>query len=290
MSNDKSISVVNFGELSKPADTLIKKVSSAVGGVFEPWQIKRVAKAEAEASLIKAESEIQITELHRRAMHRFVEEEANRQENMETITAKAIPQLGNSSDPSKMEDDWVTNFFDKSRIVSDSEMQDLWSQVLAGEANSPGSFSKRTVNFLGSLDKADARLFSTLCGFGWFLGDVIPLIYNEEDSIYNVVGINFSSLQHLDDIGLVSFNNTGGFMRVGFLKQAQILYYGQSITIEFPNNEKNELNLGKILLSQTGQQLAKICGSKPVDGFMEYVLKEWANKNIIASSPFPKAK
>jgi hypothetical protein len=36
-------SEVNLGELSKPADTLIKKVSSAVGGVFEPWQIKRVA-------------------------------------------------------------------------------------------------------------------------------------------------------------------------------------------------------------------------------------------------------
>jgi hypothetical protein len=28
-------------------------VSSAIGGIFEPWQIKRVAKAEAEAGLIK---------------------------------------------------------------------------------------------------------------------------------------------------------------------------------------------------------------------------------------------
>jgi len=82
MSDDKSLSIVNLGKLSKPADTLIKKVSAAVGGVFEPWQIKRVAKAEAEASLIKANSEIEITDLHRRAMHRFVEEEANRQENM----------------------------------------------------------------------------------------------------------------------------------------------------------------------------------------------------------------
>ena len=63
MSEDKSISLVNVGNLSKPADTLIKKVSGAVGGIFEPYQITRVAKAEA-----KAESEIQINELHRRAM------------------------------------------------------------------------------------------------------------------------------------------------------------------------------------------------------------------------------
>ena len=77
MSDHKSTSLVNLGEISKPANTLIKKVSSAIGGVFEPWQIKRVAKAEAEASLIKARTNIEITDLHRRAMHRFVEEEAS---------------------------------------------------------------------------------------------------------------------------------------------------------------------------------------------------------------------
>ncbi|MGT0150150.1 hypothetical protein ACT691_14130 [Vibrio metschnikovii] len=82
MSDDNSTSLVNLGEISKPANTLIEKVSSAIGGVFEPWQIKRITKAEAEANLIKAESEIQITDMHRRAMHRFVEEEAKRQENM----------------------------------------------------------------------------------------------------------------------------------------------------------------------------------------------------------------
>jgi len=96
MSDDKSISLVDLGKLSKPADTLIKKVSTAVGGIFKPWQIKRVAKAE--AGLIKAKSELEITDLHHRAMHRFVEEEeAKRQENMEAITEKALPQLEDHS-------------------------------------------------------------------------------------------------------------------------------------------------------------------------------------------------
>jgi hypothetical protein len=62
---------------------LIKKVSSAVSGVFKPWQIKRVAEAKAEASLIKANTEIEIEGLRLRAMNRFIEEEANKQENME---------------------------------------------------------------------------------------------------------------------------------------------------------------------------------------------------------------
>ncbi len=69
-------SMINLGELSKPATVLIEKIGDAIGGLFKPYQIKRIAKAEAEAQIIDAETQIQVTELHRRAMHRFVEEEA----------------------------------------------------------------------------------------------------------------------------------------------------------------------------------------------------------------------
>lgn len=275
MADDSSISLVNLGQLSKPADTLIKKVSGAVGGIFAPWQIKRVAKAEAEASLIKAKAEIEITDLHRRAMHRFVEEEAKRQENMEAITEKALPKLESGSDPSKMEDDWVTNFFDKSRIVSDKDMQELWARVLAGEANSPGSYSKRTVNFLGDLDKKDAELFSALCSFGWFIGNFTPLVFNVEASIYNDKGLNFSTLAHLDSIGLVQFDNLSGFVRKGLPKTFTVAYCGQPLTLTMPNEKDNELSIGHVLLTRVGSELAFVCQAPGVEGFVDYVKKEW---------------
>ncbi|MEA3361628.1 MAG: DUF2806 domain-containing protein [Thermodesulfobacteriota bacterium] len=276
MSDDKSISHVNFGKLSKPADTLIKKVSSAVGGIFEPWQIKRVAKGKAEASLIKAKSEIEISDLHRRAMHRFVEEETNRQENMETITEKAIPQLKNSSDPSRMEDDWVTNFFDKSRIVSDSEMQDLWASILAGEANSPGTYSKGTVNFLGDLDKRDAELFLALCSFGWFVGSFTPLIFDAQAPIYNDKGLNFNTLTYLDSIGLIQFSNLSGFSRTGLPKSFAVSYCRQPLNLTMENEEDNKLSIGKVLLTQVGIELALVCRAPSVDGFVDYVKEKWS--------------
>jgi hypothetical protein len=145
MSSDNPL--INIGELSRPATVLIEKISEAVGGVFKPYQIVRVAKAEAEAERIYAESQIQISDLHRRAFHRFFEEEAKKQKNIEEIIRQALPQLDDNSKPEQVEDDWITNFFDKCRLISDTEMQSLWSRVLAGEANSPGSYSKRTVNF-----------------------------------------------------------------------------------------------------------------------------------------------
>lgn len=268
-------SLINLGDIAKPADTLIKKVSKAVGGIFEPYQIKRLAKAEAEAAVIKAQAEIQITELHHRAMHRFIEEEAQKQKNIEDITNQAIPLLSENTDAGKMNDDWVTNFFDKSRIVSDQEMQGLWAHVLAGEANAPGTYSKRTVNFLGDLDKVDADLFSKLCGFGWQIGNFVPLVFDVQATIYEESGINYGALSHLDSIGLVQFNNLSGFRCLQLPKKFCVLYYGQPLLLEMPKDDGNELQVGHVLLTKVGHELAPICGSKPIDGFVEYVKEKW---------------
>lgn len=275
MPNETNNSLINLGDISKPADTLIKKVSKAVGGIFEPYQIKRLAKAEAEAAVIKAQSEIQITYLHRRAMHRFIEEEAQKQQNIEDITNQAIPLLAEQTNAEKMDDDWVTNFFDKSRIVSDKEMQRLWASVLAGEANSPGTYSKRTVNYLGDFDKVDANLFTKLCGFGWQIGNVVPLIFDTNAEIYHKHGINFGTISHLESIGLIQFNHLSGFRRLKLPKTFDVLYYGQPLLLEMPKDSDNELQLGHVLLTNVGQELAPICGSSPVDGFVEYVKEKW---------------
>lgn len=281
--------IINLGDISKPATVLIEKISDAVGGYFKPYQIKRVAKAEAEAEIVRAQAQIEITNLQRRALTRFIAEEAKKQENIETITQKAIPQLEDSSKPEEMENDWIANFFDKCRIVSDEEMQMLWSRVLSGEANAPGSFSKRTVNFLGSLDKNDANLFTALCGFNWLLVDIVtPLVYDSGASIYNEASITFESLTHLDDIGLVSFGSLTGFRRFGFPKRIQTHYYGQPIIVEFKKEKDNEIKAGKVLLTKTGEQLARVCGSKPVEGFMDYVLDNWMKQGLVLAPPYPR--
>jgi len=296
MADGTNNSLINLGDLSKPADTLIKKVSKAVGGVFAPNQIKRLARAEAEAAIIKAQADIQVTDIHRRAMHRFIEEEAKKQENIEEITNKALPLLQEKADASRMDDDWVTNFFDKSRIVSDSDMQKLWARVLAGEANTPGIYTKRTVNFLGDLDKTDAALFAKLCGFGWMIGNVVPLIFDLKNDIYKKNEIDFNAVIHLESIGLVQFENLTNFRRLELPKNPTVFYYGQPVLLEMPKEEDNELELGHVLLTKVGQELAPICGCQPIDGFLDFVKDRWkailpkltAVQDTTASGPTPR--
>ena len=280
--------LVNLGEISKPADTLIKKISGALGGIFEPHQIKRVAKAEAEASLIKAQSEIEITDLQRRAFARWVGEESKKQENIEGIAQKAIPHLKEGASPEKMDDDWITNFFDKCRIVSNDEMQDLWAKILSGEANAPGMFSKRTVNLLGTLERTEAEAFVRLMGFGWNLGEPQPLIFDYTASIYNDAGVTFQVISNLESVGLLRFETFAGFRRQGYPQKAVVFYFGAPIALEFTG--PTEIQTGKVLLTKAGIQLARICESNPVDGFIEYTINEWAKGGVVISSPLDGPK
>ncbi len=272
MSNN---SLVNLGDLSKPVTVLIEKISEAVGGIAAPGQIKRVAKAEAEAAIIKAQSEIEITDQHLRAVQRRIEEDARQQKNIEDITSKAIPHLNEDANPENMDDDWIANLFDKCRIVSDEEMQSLWARVLATEANTPGTLSKRTVNLLSDFDKSDAELFTKLCGFGWMIGNIVPLVFDVQANIYNRHGINFNKLSHLEVIGLIQLGAPTGFKRLGFPKRGIVHYYGKSLLLEMPKDANNELDIGNTLLTKIGQELAPICGSNPVEGFYEYVKEQW---------------
>ncbi|MDE2799396.1 MAG: DUF2806 domain-containing protein [Gemmatimonadota bacterium] len=276
MSQGNSNSLVNLGDLSKPANTLIKKIAKGVGGFFKPFQIKRVAKAEAAAAMIKTQSDIQITDLHHRAVHRWIEEEAQRQLNMETITIQALPHLNEEANPNSMDDDWIVNFFDKSRKVSDSEMQALWARVLAGEANAPGTYSKRTVNFLLEMEKTDAELFSKLCRFGWTIsGHIVPLIFDVDDEIYNRHGINYPTLSHLDSIGIIRLNSLTGFILNRLPKSVVADYYGKQIYLDMPKDTDNVLKIGYMLPTSVGQELTSICESEPVDGFLDYVKDNW---------------
>lgn len=273
-------SLINLGNISKPATVLIEKISEALGGYFKPHQIRRVAKAEAEAEIIKAQAQIEITDLQRRALTRFVAEEAKKQDNIEKITEKAIPQLENSAKPDDVEEDWIANFFEKCRIISDEEMQLLWSKILAGEANSPGTFSRKTVNLLADLDKGDAEIFTQLCRFGWIIGNVVPLVYDVQDEIYNKYGINFNSLSHLESLGLIQFN-IAVFQRLKLPKKFQVFYYGRPVEITMPKESDNALELGKVLLTKAGQELARVSGSQPIEEFFYFVYDKWAKQSYV---------
>lgn len=279
--------------LSVAAKAFVDKISDAISGVARPWQIRRIAEAESDAKLTEAQSEIRISSLQRRAAQRWLAEEEQKQANIESISAKAVPEIKDDAKPDKMDPDWLVNFFDKSRLTSDEEMQAVWAKILAGEANAPGKFAKRTVNLLGSLDKNDAEQFQSLCRFNWRMAiSPIPLIFDTTSAIYAANGINWIGLKHLDEIGLVSFDDVSGMSMASsapneatlpvheWLKRILILSYGADRFMIYPGVGKR-LSLGHVKLSRAGGDLASIFPDAPVAGYLDWVLGVWRQEGAI---------
>jgi Protein of unknown function (DUF2806) len=98
-------SLINLGELSKPATVLIEKVSNAVGILYEPRRIRKRAEAEAEADKVKGLASIELNEIQQRAINRLVHQETRKQENIEAITAQAAESLDKDANPEELEED-----------------------------------------------------------------------------------------------------------------------------------------------------------------------------------------
>lgn len=280
-------SLINLGDLSKPATVLIEKISDAIGVLYKPRQIKRIANAKAEVEKIKALAEIEVSEIQQRALVRLVQEEGKKQENIESITANATSQLKDDAKAEEMDEDWISHFFEKCRNVSDKGMQSLWSRLLAGEANKPRSYSKRTIELVSSLDKSDAHLFTKLCSFAITGDDMFPLVLDYRAEIYRKKAINFGSLNHLDSLGLIKFNNLQHFMFEKLPQNITFFYFGILVAFKLKAESNNKFEIGHVVLTQVGRQLAPICGAQIDHEFLNYLIEHYKKKGIEVNIPLP---
>ncbi len=214
--------------------------------------------------------------------------------NLAKILQKALPQLADEADPSRISDDWAANLKDKARTCSNEEMAQLWAQLLAGEANNPGSYSRKTVNTMADMDPDDALLFRSLCDFR--LIPVNPIVdangvsgftrasaksklavLDDKHEIYTERKVSFDSLARLDWLGLIRYVSVGYEVNHGNDKFAayengnQRLYLAQNGPIRFGNAE----------FTPAGTELSELC--LPIDsaeGFMEYLTDAWRSENV----------
>ena len=134
-------------------------------GQANTMQVIAKAQAEARSTLVSPDAEIQgqiafgglITQ-------RLQFQEEKRQANLGSVVRQAALELGDRQVPDhEVDHDWTARFFNDVQDVSSEEMQQLWSRVLAGEVERPGSTTIKTLGVLKNLDKATSSLFRKLC-------------------------------------------------------------------------------------------------------------------------------
>ncbi len=215
---ETKFSLIDLGKLSKPISKLIGAVSQGIGTIYEPTKIRRKARAKADASLIKAEADIQKKELLQRAVNRFTFQEISRQENIENIIQAAAASLPETVSEEPVDKDWISRFFDECKDVSDVELHKFWGRLLAGEVTKPKSCSRKTLATLKDLSQEDAELFTEFCSYIWIrIGDFLDwedLKYHEPyyfmpidqldiERFLERCILTYGECLHLENLGLI---------------------------------------------------------------------------------------
>lgn len=270
---DKDFSLININleALSEPITKLIETVANAVGILYEPTNIVRKAKAEAEASVIKAQGDIEAKELTLRASRRLDALEFRRQKNIEAIVKKATEQLPESVSKEKVEEDWIAQFFNHSQDISNEEMQLIWARLLAGEIEKPGSFSLRTLQLVRVLRQSDATLFRRFCNFIW--NNQMHFYSHSTLDILGRKGIGYGELINLESLDLISLNEVSFGAEPG--ETLELNYIGKQYSL---NAEGRLPRLPMYPLTDIGRELAPICGAEPDQEYLQEILTEWRTR------------
>lgn len=209
--------------LSEPLKRLVDVTASAIGLMYEPTHVRRMAKARAEEMrlLSDATREVSGTEiltagyqsgavttwasahdLTGRSIERIRHVETKRQSNIETIADIAAETLVEDVQLSsaRPDDDWVYRFFKLASEVNSTHMQNMWGKILAGEIINPGCMSVRSLELLSRMSQSEVKLFEKLA----------QSVVRDVDGRYYVIipkrhlGLSAYECQNLEALGLFS--------------------------------------------------------------------------------------
>lgn len=307
---------------SPVAKCLFEKVCNAIGMFCEPWLYKKMENAKLEIEQKKESIQLQkgepiesipdvtgyrCTPPEHRGLIRMAREAGIQQDNIEAILLEATKTVNEDAKPDNMDDDWIANFFQHARQISDKDMQKLWAKILAGEANTPGKFSKKTPEILKVMTKENSDIFNALCRCSITINhSPILLLGNELDTMshfdYEKYGIDFNSLMILEDLGLIKKTRKsygamttikdGVTMNVGF-DGMEIIYsdeqlfalYAEKISIlTKPLGKMIEVSTGFFSFTKSGEDLCCICEPEYNDEFYMYLIERWMSDGLSPSS------
>ena len=267
-------------------------MSNAIGVVYEPRQLVRVARAEAKAERIKAIEHAKTEAMLANDMEgfeqlsmierRLVQKEQKRQTNINNVLSVAAQTISKEQDVSSspVNPDWATRFFDIAQDISNEQMQDLWGRILAGEIKQPNSYSMRTLDALRSITSEEAQLFEEMAQYVLYDGSFY--IFRDPYGENSDEGYQYVDIARLMEIGLIQAgsNVVQNFYNVeGEITTHQISYGDAYIAfVEMPANLK-QISFPIYPLTHVGEELYKLIKVQPQSEYLEAVLHKILEKN-----------
>lgn len=252
--------------LSEPLTKLIDVIASGCKWIAEPYQIRRIADANAYASSVQSKEDFKqglrdsLLEYTKRSMLSIREgKQIDNLLNILNFAGQELRAIDKIND-TPVSSEWSSRFFDYAQNIYEEEAQTIWAKILAQETATPGRFFKRTLDILHNIEPFEAKWFAELCQF------VLDDTFVHKDIIHSKF-FEYNKLQSMIDCGLlnaqeciISFDNTVDSINF------KSYYLKKGISQLQPSN----ISMSGFTLTDAGCQLYKIT---QVSSNLEFVKK-----------------
>src|SRR3990167_9634683 len=200
-----------MADIPKPIKYLGKATFSKAADKFVDFVIKKYTGKSIKA--FEAEGDIEADKIKTRwellEKPFWLQAEAakmNRQySNLGNVLKKSASLITNPESKVENDNDVFWGLAEHSKEISNEQMQDLISKIIAGEYNKPGAYSMNTLQRLKSLGEKELRLFEQVCGLLLNGGQLPKKLFTGDDNVKELMkelGLDFGNLQTLQSLGL----------------------------------------------------------------------------------------
>lgn len=244
--------------ISKAAEKLADIVKDAAGILVDP--VKKIMMSEAEFRIEKrkAQKEFEIDKINliNRAKIRMFEAELQRQFNLEGICQHALNNLNESSEPEKINRDWLNYFFSCSQDISEESMKEIWGKILAEESQPNKTYSRITLERLKVMSAEDCQKFQELSRrVIWIEDNAIIVKVNINEGFTSSYNYKFIDFLKLVDLGLISKSEIA---QIDIPKNSFIELNIENQIWYMENESGTNYNLHFYMLTTSGKELIRL--------------------------------
>jgi hypothetical protein len=163
-------------------------------------------------------------------------------------------------------DDWLYDFFDKVKGISDKEVQLIWSKILASEIATPNSISLVTLNSLKTIDKNFAHILE------------IALSLSDQGNLFFGLDAKLSFLSLIDIVNLID----RGFLSSSTLtfqnhheNYIVVSFVGHKYHYQILDNSKGSFMIKTLKTTQQFDELQRVLNIQVKDSYVEEMINLW---------------
>lgn len=270
--------LVNLQPVADVVNNVINKLSSAAGWIA----VHDTPYKTAISTYIQEIQQSSFDPLTKAVLISNAKKTIKEYSNQQSVVKIALDSIKETAEPEKVDPDWISQFMDKARLVSDTEFQVIWGSILAEECNEPGSIPRVLLHSLEQMDKSMAEAFAAIASTSVRIVDdgkisCSPIIIREYlDGVYKEIGIDYDSLVNLQSIGLIETNFsslTVDYVLKCYTQPIVVHYHGS--TYQFPD-DITQMPVGNVIYTKAGEALCKSIIPNEIDSFFEsYCIPFW---------------